>query len=117
MKGLYLLMYIGFEGIEKVLLPTMDKQEVLDKYNELRQEIIDAKEKRIELNLVEDENLDYADEWKRIMKLVDENPEYYDIINKSDMDDIFYCIQQFDGNDFKCVCKDLGVGSNKTIYY
>ena len=117
---LYLIVEVGYEGIDELIFPTENPEEALNKVYEIRAEIISLDKRRIEVLEAagKDENGDYktdgmfSDAWD-VMGLPkkDKTRELTSRewrLGKYGMQNLAsYCIRKWDGENFKCCCEEL----------
>lgn len=89
MKDVYLIMKVGCEGIEELNYLTDDSKDAKKKLRKLRKEMMDEKRKTKAEDRKKGELLDRR---------------FYEFIYNTDL----YCVQKWDGKEFKCACQDLG---------
>ena len=95
----YLIIETGYEGIESLCWLTESKEEAISK----REEFIDKKM---------EEDREMWEEWQK-------NPELAEIdrpLKKREDVANFFCIQEWNGKEFECVCRDLGVKITKLMF-
>ena len=115
MKEQFLIIKCGYEGIEDLCYLTNDSKDVIYKILSLRKDIQDNRDK------VKDFDIDLdGDEWEvkeKISELyVDEKISYEVYSSFSDNPDQ-YCVQKWNGKEFNCCCKELGVEASETWLY
>jgi hypothetical protein len=115
----YLLIKAGYEGIEKLVYLSDDPEIVKNMIIELRKEADKELDKLKEIGIDADA---YDDKWELNEKIgelyVNEviSGKSYSILMERD-ESGGYCIQKWDGEKFKCHCKELGVGLEKNWFY
>lgn len=117
MNEIFIIIQCGHEGIEKLLFATTDKNEAINKVNELKSKILIAIEHKNkildEFGREEDENCNtYYD---RMCMNQEISFEEYD--NATFQDPNAYCIQKWDGKEFSCVCNELNCAPDKAWLY
>lgn len=122
---LYLVIECGYEGIERLVFPTLDAKEASDKVLEIRKKIIELQKRRFEVlekfgkdkdgEYLEDEHC--QDAWDR-MGLSEKSggtgeltSEEWKMGRHGEPD--AYCVRKWDGKSFECVCKELKVEPEK----
>jgi len=106
MTEAYLLMKCGYEGIEELTFLSNDVKEITEKLNSVYSDIDERIKLKLEYTEEEIENLLNKNDFKLYDKLAH-------IPDKES-----YCIQRWNGIEFKCCCKDLGFGTdNNTWFY
>ena len=109
MKELYVIVRCGYEGIEKLVYPTLSQDDAVNKIKELRKNITDAIEHKNkvleEFGTGIDENLDTI--WDKM--LFDKKITYEEYENSNHINPDSYCIRKWSGNEFYCACKELDV--------
>lgn len=117
MESFFIIIQVGYEGIDGLLFPTTNPNEARDKIKQLRQEIVDALKHRdavlAEFGSEEDE--DFHDAWERMY--IDEKITYQEYHNSKYVKPDQYCIQKWDGENFTCCCKELGCEPTETWIY
>lgn len=114
MEKIYILIQAGHEGIEKLLYATTKKEDIIKEILRLRNIIIFDKAK-MEVVLEKygkEEDKDYKNEWDRMLDREEIDWDEYQNGKYENPDSL--CVQAFDGNEFKCVCTELGVAPSKT---
>jgi len=95
----YLVIETGYEGIESLCWLTVNKEEAITK----REEMIDKKFQ---------ERKEMWEEWNKDPELKEIN---HPMKKREDIAD-FFCIQKWDGEEFDCVCRELGVKVSKPMF-
>jgi len=118
----YLVIECGYEGIEKLIFPTTDPQEAANKVKEIRQEIAELQAQRAELlekkpQLPPEEQIekeDFEDAWDKLLydEGITQDQWEKGRFGKPDA----YCVQKWDGKEFKCCCPELGVEPSEKWY-
>ena len=108
-KNINVIIYCGFEGIEKMVFASTDEEETIKKMISLKTAATEAK-------LEADK---YTDEQKESM-LDSEDIEVhkeYDRIFHGDNDPDRYCVMTFKDDKFECSCTELGVPPKESWLY
>ena len=115
MEKQFLIIKCGHEGIEKLCYLTNDPKDVKGKILSLRKDIQDSRDKLKDFGI--DIDGDYFEISEQIAKLYIDgkiNQKIYDSF--SDNPDQ-YCVQKWNGKEFDCCCKELGVEASETWLY
>jgi len=113
MEEIYVIIEAGHEGIEKLLYATTDKEKVIKELLRLKQIIIydKAKMESVLSKFANEEDDECKNEWDRML---DRNEiEWEEYSNGKYNDPDAYCIQMWNGTEFKCVCTDLNTQPSK----
>ena len=115
MKEQYLIIKCGYEGIEKLSYLTDNPEDAKKKILSIRKDIQDNCDKVKDLGI--DIDGDYWELSEKVGKLyIDEKISQEIYASFSDNPDQ-YCVQKWNGKDFECCCKELGVESSETWLY
>ena len=115
MEEQFLIIKCGHEGIEKLCYLTINPKDVKDKILSLRKDIQDNRDKVKEFDIDPD-----CDEWEVKEKI----GELY--VNEKISQEVYtsfydnpdqYCVQKWNGKEFECCCKELGVEASETWLY
>jgi hypothetical protein len=93
----YILVEVGYEGIDKIVYVTNNKDKIIEKYKEY-----------IKIEIPKDVLEIYSSDSKQ-----DKRDREYWIKDRKER----LCIQGFDGKEVKCVCSYCGIKSKRPIYY
>lgn len=126
---LYLVIKCGHEGIEELVLPTVDSTEAANKVLSLRKQIVNLQKRRIEIlekhgkdedgDYLEDE--DCLDAWDKMgfpTKLGgtgEITSEEHDLGKYGEPD--AYCVMKWDGDKFSCACKELNIETSEPWFF
>jgi len=90
----YLIIKTGYEGIEELCYLTADKDEVKQKFEELV--------------------LKEVEEYEELKKLAKQ--EGFTLSSKSEQEiRDFFCVQKWNGREFKCACGDFDLAPSKLM--
>lgn len=105
MKEAYLIIETGYEGIQTLCYLTLDKTDAVFKLKEFQDKKVEAERK-----LQKEMNEHWIKEGRP--ELVDKTR-----FTKRRIQHIkdFFCVQKWNGEKFKCVCKELGVAPSKLM--
>ena len=112
MKNLYLLIKCDYEGIEKIIFPSDDPNKIINELKSIRSKITLAKERR---NKLSDDEHKHHEMWSNLAENNEIDWETY-YIGEYDKEEQ-YCILKWDGNEFKCYCKELNVNLSDEIWF
>jgi hypothetical protein len=111
----YLLIQCGYEGIERLIMPSNKPSVLINEINKLRNQIkivLEKKEKILKENNIIDEWK--GDEyWGDLYVNETITSEEYELSN---MEPKSLCIQKYDGKCFKCCCRELKVNIDDETY-
>jgi hypothetical protein len=99
MKELYLITIRGEEGIEKIVYPTINKEDAINTLNQILKELDESQKK-------------YGEMWRNgeIDKLCDmlfEKKITQKELDYAHQDPDEYCIMKWNGENFSCNCTEL----------
>ena len=109
MDEIFVIIKCGYEGIDGLIFASVKTDDTINKLKDLRQNILDAK-LRYKLLVKEnglkndDDDDDFDDNIDKLLK--DDKLSFEDwqlITTNPDR----YCIQKWDGTNFKCFCDEL----------
>ena len=108
-KDIHVIIYCGYEGIEKLVFASTDVKETVNKILELKS--------GANINRLEAEK--YSEEQREEMLDSDDVKimAEYDRIFNGDNDPDRYCVMTFKDGKFTCACTDLGVPPKESWYY
>lgn len=125
----YVVVEVGYEGIERIIWATEDPEEAATVVRELREAIRGFYE-------IREKGLNDAEEMEEEIEMEEEEKAVKAVIEKFKDRDLFYvykrviefaefidpdriCVQRFDVQmgGFRCFCNELGVGIGRTILY
>lgn len=109
----FVVIQCGYEGIEGLIYATADGEEASAKVKSLREKILQAQErmKAILAEHGEEEDDEFRNYYDRMLEKDEITWEEYDNAKYNNPDS--YCVQKWDGEQFKCVCKELDCEPNK----
>lgn len=120
MRKEYLLIKCGYEGIDGLLFLTDDPELAKSKIVEFRQKVVDAKMKVInaaKANGITTDGIEFRDVKYMLEEKIgmEQSCEFYsdELYDEEDQ----YCINVWNGEEFKCCCKELGVEPKKMWLY
>jgi len=91
MKDIFLVIETGYEGIEQLCWLTDSPKEAIKKLKFFRRK-----------------------EWKKRKRIYKGRPKILQPKRRYVWD--FFCIQKWDGKEFKCVCSELGVSPSEPMF-
>ena len=111
----YLLIEWGYEGIERLVMPSNEPSILVNEINKIRNQIkIVLKKKE---NFAAENNIvdNYAKDelWGDLYVNEKITQEEYDL---ADMNPKSLCIMKWDGQNFKCCCKELCVNIDNEVW-
>ena len=102
MTEIYLVIEVGYEGIEGILRGFLDSKQALQFYGEEKKRILESKDKEYSLMDEEDNEIIHpgrGNQWRK---------------RRADR----LCIQKLsDTEEAKCVCRQLGIKTEELILY
>ena len=117
MKEQFLIIKCGYEGIENLCHLTDDPKDAKNKILSLRKDITDKQNEVKDLGIDIDLDGDYWELSEKVANLyVDEKISREVYQSFSDNPDQ-YCVQKWNGKEFECCCKELGVEASETWLY
>lgn len=115
-KNQYLIIKVGYEGIQSLLKLTPNEEEAV---SYIRQKRILHKDIEDYINLrISENNLEDRDEYAEELFLEDLKKEFYPyedfmfVMYPSDD----YCLQEWDGEKFDCICKKHDLSKNQIFW-
>ena len=108
MEEIFVIIQCGYEGIDKLVYATLNSTDAINKINELKQNILAAREHRkqviAELGGDLNDSVNTDTDWDKLLYDNKITRQEYEDACCNDPDQ--YCIQKWDGETFKCVCQE-----------
>ena len=118
MSEIYVVVECGYEGIEKLLYASPDKEAAAKYVHDKRAKVLELRERRkgvlAAAGQSESEDLD-EDAWDKALFEKQITHEEWKMGKYTDPD--AYCAQVYAGEKFECCCKEIGVAADKNWFY